>query len=86
MKISLNWISDFVDLKDVDYKELIKKFTLATAEVEEVYEVGKDIDGIIVAKVVSCENHPQSNHLHILKVLRTILTAALAQLVTFVLT
>ena len=43
MKISLNWINDFVDLEDVDYKELIKKFTLATAEVEDVYEVGKDI-------------------------------------------
>ncbi|MBO7508364.1 MAG: phenylalanine--tRNA ligase subunit beta, partial [Clostridia bacterium] len=68
MNISLKWISDFVDLSDVDYKELIKKFTLATAEVEDVYEVGKDIDGIIVAKVVSCENHPQSDHLHILKV------------------
>ena len=68
MKISLNWIGDFVDLKGVDYHELIKKFTLATAEVEEVYEVGKDIEGIIVAKVLSCENHPNSNHLHLLKV------------------
>ena len=68
MKISLNWINDFVDLKDVDYDALIKKFTLATAEVEDVYEVGKDISGIVVAKVLSCENHPNSNHLHILKV------------------
>ena len=68
MKISLNWINDFVDLTDVDYKELIKKFTLATAEVEELYDVGKDIDGVIVARVVSCENHPKSDHLHILKV------------------
>lgn len=68
MKISLNWISDFVDLSNVDYAELIKKFTLATAEVEDMYQVGKNIDGIIVARVVSCVPHPQSNHLHILKV------------------
>ena len=68
MKISLNWINDFVDLSEVDYAELIKKFTLATAEVEDFYKVGTDIDGIIVAKVISCENHPNSNHLHILKV------------------
>ena len=68
MKISLNWIGDFVDLAGVDYKELIKKFTLATAEVEDMYEVGKDVSGIIVAKVVSCQNHPNSNHLHVLKV------------------
>lgn len=68
MKISLNWIGDFVDLEGVDYHELIKKFTLATAEVEDVYEVGKEISGIIVAKVVSCIAHPNSNHLHVLKV------------------
>ena len=68
MKISLNWINDFVDLTGVDYAELIKKFTLSTAEVEEMYDVGKDIDGIIVAKVVKCEAHPNSNHLHVLKV------------------
>lgn len=68
MKISLNWINDFVDLSDVNYAELIKKFTLATAEVEDMYEVGKDISGVIVAKVVKCEAHPNSNHLHVLKV------------------
>ena len=68
MKISLNWISDYVDLDGVDLKELINKFTLSTAEVEDMYEVGKDVEGVIVAKVLSCENHPNSNHLHILKV------------------
>ncbi|HAJ77621.1 MAG TPA: phenylalanine--tRNA ligase subunit beta, partial [Clostridiales bacterium] len=68
MKISLNWINDFVDLSGVNYAELIKKFTLATAEVEDMYDVGKDISGVIVAKVVKCEDHPNSNHLHVLKV------------------
>ncbi|MGN1212454.1 MAG: phenylalanine--tRNA ligase subunit beta [Christensenellales bacterium] len=68
MKISLNWINDYVDLSGVDLKDLINKFTLSTAEVEDMYEVGKDISGVIVAKVVSCQNHPNSNHLHLLKV------------------
>lgn len=68
MKISLNWIGDYVDLDGVDLKALINKFTLSTAEVEEIYEVGKNINGIIVAKVLSCQNHPNSNHLHLLKV------------------
>lgn len=68
MKISLNWISDYVDLKDVDLKDLINKFTLSTAEVEDMYEVGKEVQGVIVAKVVSCMDHPNSNHLHLLKI------------------
>lgn len=68
MKISLNWIGDFVDLSGVDKKALIDRFTLATAEVEDSYTVGQDIQGVVVAKVVSCQNHPQSDHLHILKI------------------
>lgn len=68
MKISLNWIGDYVDLSGVDYKSLINKFTLSTAEVEEVYEVGKNISGVIVAKVLTCQPHPNSNHLHLLTV------------------
>ena len=55
MKISLNWINDFVDIKGIEPAEIVKKFTLATAEVEDFYDVGKDISGIIVAKVLSCE-------------------------------
>ena len=34
MFISMNWISDFVDLEGLDKMELISKFSLATAEVE----------------------------------------------------
>lgn len=68
MKISLNWINDFVDLSGIDYAELIKRFTLSTAEVEDMYKVGADVSGIIVAKVLTCKPHPESNHLHLLTV------------------
>ena len=68
MKISLNWISDFVDLSGVDYQQLIDRFTLATAEVEDVYKVGDKIEGVIVEKIVDLKNHPKSDHLHLLKV------------------
>ena len=51
MKISMNWINDYVDLSGVDKKELIAKFGLRTAEVEEVYELGNDIKGVIVAMI-----------------------------------
>ena len=35
MLISMNWINDFVDLSGLDIDELIHRFTLSTAEVEE---------------------------------------------------
>ncbi len=68
MFVSINWIKEYVDLSGFDIKELINKFTLATAEVEDIYEKGKDINHVIVGKILTVENHPDSKKLHLLKV------------------
>ena len=68
MFISMNWISDFVDLSGVDIKALINRFTLSTAEVEDTYEFGKDTSNVVVGKIMSVEAHPNSKKLHLLKV------------------
>ena len=68
MKISMKWISDYVDLNGVDLKDLIAKFGLRTAEVEGVEELGKDISGVVVARILEVMPHPKSEHLHKLKV------------------
>ncbi|MDD6265429.1 MAG: phenylalanine--tRNA ligase subunit beta [Clostridia bacterium] len=68
MLLSMNWIRDFVDLDGFDLDDLIHRFTLSTAEVEDVYHYGSDISGVVVAKILSVENHPDSKKLHLLKV------------------
>ena len=69
MLLSMNWISDFVDLTGLDKLELINKFSLSTAEVEnEIFFKGSDISGIVVAEIKSVEDHPESKKLHLLKV------------------
>ena len=68
MFLSMNWIGDFVDLSGLDKKALIHNFTLSTAEVEDIIVKGEDTHGVIVAKIVSIENHPTSKKLHLLKV------------------
>ncbi len=68
MFLSMNWIGDFVDLRGLDKKALIRNFTLSTAEVEDIIEKGADTYGVIVARIVSVENHPNSKKLHLLKV------------------
>ena len=69
MYLSMNWISDFVDLSGIDKIELINKFSLSTAEVEnEIFYKGSDISGIVVAEIKSVEAHPESKKLHLLKV------------------
>ena len=65
----MNWISDYVDFTGLDKLELINKFSLSTAEVEnEIFFKGSDISGIVSAKIVSVEDHPESKKLHLLKV------------------
>ena len=69
MFLSMNWISDFVDLSGLDKMELIAKFSLSTAEVEnDIFHKGSDISGIVCAEIKSVENHPESKKLHLLKV------------------
>ncbi len=68
MLISMNWINDFVDLEGLDKEELIKRFTLSTAEVEEVIYKGENLKDVVVGRILSVEDHPTSKKLHILKV------------------
>lgn len=69
MFLSMNWIQDFVDLDGLDKIDLIHKFSLSTAEVEnEIFFKGSDISGIVVAEIKSVEEHPKSKKLHLLKV------------------
>ncbi|MCR5733441.1 MAG: phenylalanine--tRNA ligase subunit beta [Lachnospiraceae bacterium] len=68
MFVSMNWIKDFVDLEGEDIDKLIHRFTLSTAEVEGVDYKGRDITGVVVGEILECAEHPDSDHLHLLKV------------------
>ncbi len=68
MIVSMNWIREYVDLSGEDIEKLISKFTLATAEVEDIYFKGKDVKDVVVGEIMSFEKHPDSKKLHILKV------------------
>ncbi len=68
MFVSINWIKEYVDLSSLDIKKLINSFTLATAEVEDIFEKGADLKDIVVGEIISIENHPNSKKLHLLKV------------------
>lgn len=64
MKISLNWIKEFTDIK-LTVDELVVKIGAQLGEVEEVINLGEKYEGILVAKVVSCEKHPNADKLKV---------------------
>lgn len=68
MYISMNWIGDFVDLSGLDLESLIHRFTLSTAEVEDIFHKGEDLRDVVAGKILSVEAHPNSKKLHLLQV------------------
>lgn len=63
MKISVNWINEYVDVKDLDKKKLADEITNAGVNVENVKEYS--FNNLIVGQIVSCGKHPASDHLNI---------------------
>ena len=62
----LSWLKDYVDI-DITPQELEEKLFSCGFEVEELYEVGKDISKVVVGHVLECEPIPDT-HLHVCQV------------------
>lgn len=60
MLVPLSWLKEYVEI-DVSPKELEEKLFSCGFEVEELYELGKDIDGVVVGAVTSCEPIPETH-------------------------
>ncbi len=64
--ISLEWVSEYIDISDEDLKELARKITESGINVEKI--ITNHIDNLIVGEVIECVKHPDSDHLHICQV------------------
>ncbi len=67
MKISLNWLKRFIELK-ASAEEISSKLTSLGFEIEGVEEFGKTYSGLLIAEVLECNPHPDSDHLSLTKV------------------
>lgn len=67
MKISTNWLKDYINIENYDLKDLANKITNIGVNVEGI-SGGINIPNLVVGEVLSAENHPDSDHLHVCKV------------------
>lgn len=67
MKVSKNWLSDYIDLSSYSDEELFKKINAHVCEIES-YKKLVDATNLTIAKVLDCQMHPNSDHLHICQV------------------
>lgn len=63
MKFSLNSVKEFLDFDLPPVNELVEKISTQLGAVEEVVDIGKKYQGIVIAKVVSCQPHPNADKL-----------------------
>ena len=64
MKVSLNWLKDFVDI-DVDVHELADKLVSAGFEVEEIIDKASQTKNVVLGKIVKLTKHPDADKLQI---------------------
>ena len=68
MKVSLNWIRDYVQLPaDADLKRLAYDLTMSTVEVEDAVELAKQFEHMAVGVINAVEQHPNADKLKVCK-------------------
>ena len=67
MNISYNWLKDYVnfDLSPEELSAALTSIGLETGGIEEVQTIKGGLNGLVIGKVLTCEDHPNSDHLHI---------------------
>ena len=68
MKVSLNWIKDYIDLPaDMDLKRLAYDLTMSTVEVEDTIDLAKQFDNMVLGQIKEVCQHPNADKLKVCK-------------------
>ena len=67
MNISYNWLKEYVacDLAPEEVSAALTSIGLETDGVEEVQTIKGGLEGLVIGEVLTCVDHPDSDHLHI---------------------
>ena len=65
MKISKQWIKDFVDISKISPDDIAKRLTLSTVEVEGIHVLGEHLSDVVVGAVLSVGRHPNADKLNV---------------------
>lgn len=67
MNISYNWLKQYIDfsLSPEELASVLTSIGLETGSVEEVESIPGGLKGLVVGKVLTCVDHPDSDHLHV---------------------
>ncbi|MCI8331661.1 MAG: phenylalanine--tRNA ligase subunit beta [Clostridiales bacterium] len=64
----MHWLSEMVDVSDIDIKEYCDRMTDTGSKVEGYETLAEEISGVVIGKVVKTERHPDADRLHICQI------------------
>ena len=67
MLVSVNWLKELLKLDEIDVKALASKMSSSGLEVEDIKTLAYG-DHLVIGQILTCEDHPDSDHLHVLNV------------------
>ena len=69
MKLSLNWIKDYVNIPDsMDLSKFAYELTMSTVEVEGAHDIKKSFENIVVGEILEVNPHPNADKLRVCRV------------------
>ncbi len=68
MKLSMNWLSDYVKANDIDIKEYCDRMTDTGSKVEGYELIGHEVTNVLVGKILATSKHPDADRLTVCSV------------------
>ena len=65
MLVSLEWLSEYVDISDLSPEQIAHELTMSGLEVEEIEKIGADFTNIVVAEIRTINPHPEADKLQL---------------------
>lgn len=63
MLLPIKWLKDYIDLEDIDSRELADGLTLSGSHVESILTLGRGVKNIVVGKILKIDSHPDADKL-----------------------
>lgn len=64
MNLPMSWLNDYMDI-DAEPKEYADRLTMSGSKVEGFENMGENVQNVVAGKVLTCVDHPDSDHLHV---------------------
>jgi phenylalanyl-tRNA synthetase beta chain len=67
LKLSVNWLNDFIPLNSIPFNSVLEKINTSICEIDDIEEFQEHLTNVITVKILSLEKHPNAEKLQITK-------------------